>query len=52
MFFLLINKFRAPEFFKEKSYDSKVDIWAIGVMYHEMLFGELYFIGQSHFEVS
>jgi len=42
----------APEFFKEKSYDSRVDIWAIGVMYHEMLFGELYFIGQSHMEVS
>ena len=42
----------APEFFREKSYDSRVDIWAIGVMYHEMLFGELYFIGQSHMEVS
>ena len=42
----------APEFFREKSYDSRVAIWAIGVMYLEMLFGELYFIGQSHMDVS
>lgn len=42
----------APEFFNEKTYTKAVDIWALGVMYHEILFDELYFIGKSAFEVS
>jgi serine/threonine protein kinase len=42
----------APEIFREEEYDLKVDVWAIGVMVHEMLFGELYFIGKSHAEVA
>lgn len=42
----------APEFFKDPSYDKLVDIWAIGIMYHEMLFNELYFMGNSQYEVS
>lgn len=44
--------YMAPEFFKESSYDKSVDIWAIGVMYHEMLFSELYFFGCNQYEVS
>lgn len=42
----------APEFFNSKSYDGGVDIWALGCMFHEMLFGEIYFIGNSQYEVS
>ncbi|KAL4471012.1 hypothetical protein ABPG73_015563 [Tetrahymena malaccensis] len=44
--------YMAPEFFKDPSYDKLVDIWAVGIMYHEMLFNELYFMGNSQYEVS
>ncbi|EGR30357.1 protein kinase domain protein [Ichthyophthirius multifiliis] len=44
--------YMAPEFFKEPSYDKLVDVWAVGIMYHEMLFNELYFMGTSQFDVS
>ena len=44
--------YMAPEIFQNKDYDAKVDVWAVGVMLHEMLFGELYFIGNSHMEVA
>ena len=39
--------YMAPEFFNDQGYSISVDVWALGVMYHEMLFGELYFIGQN-----
>ena len=42
----------APEIFQNKDYGPKVDVLAVGVMLHEMLFGELYFIGNSHMEVA
>ena len=42
----------APEFFTKKEYNIEVDVWAIGIMLHELLFNELYFIGNSHYEVS
>jgi len=35
----------APEFFTSNNYDKSIDVWAVGVMYHEILFDELYFIG-------
>ena len=38
--------------FKHEGYTNKVDIWATAIMYHEMLFGEIYFIGKSHMEVA
>jgi len=45
--------YMAPEFFSESGeYGCKVDVWAAGVMYHQMLFGELYFIGSSQFSVT
>lgn len=44
--------YMAPEFFKENSYDKSIDVWAVGVMFHELLFDELYFIGKSQYEVS
>lgn len=44
--------YMAPEIFQNKEYNNKVDVWAVGVMLHEMLFGELYFIGSSHMEVA
>lgn len=44
--------YMAPEIFQEKNYNCKVDVWAVAVMLHEMLFSELYFIGNSHMEVS
>lgn len=44
--------YMAPEIFQNKDYTSKIDVWAVGVMLHEMLFGELYFIGNSHMEVA
>ena len=44
--------YMAPEIFQNKDYNSKVDVWAVAVMLHEMLFGELYFIGNSHMEVA
>ncbi|CAD8197383.1 unnamed protein product [Paramecium octaurelia] len=43
--------YMAPEFFTSDQYDSKVDVWALGLLTHEMLFGEIYFIGKSQFEV-
>ncbi|CAD8170110.1 unnamed protein product [Paramecium pentaurelia] len=43
--------YMAPEFFTSDQYDSKVDVWALGLLSHEMLFGEIYFIGKSQFEV-
>jgi serine/threonine protein kinase len=43
----------APEFFNSKQYDGPaVDVWALGCMFHEMLFNEIYFIGTTQYEVS
>ena len=43
----------APEFFNSNSYDgNQIDIWALGLLFHEILFGEIYFIGSSQYEVS
>ena len=45
--------YMAPELFSEKPefYDYKVDIWSLGVLYHQLLTGKLYFMGSSPFEV-
>jgi len=39
--------YMAPEFFNSKSYSLSVDVWALGVMLHQIIFGELYFMGKS-----
>ena len=33
----------APEIFKNSNYNSKADIWSIGIVFYEMLFGDLPF---------
>jgi serine/threonine protein kinase len=37
--------FMAPEILSEKPYDKSVDIWAIGVIFYYMLFGDYPFKG-------
>ena len=41
----------APEFFNKNSYEPSVDVWALGCVFHEMLFGNVYFTGRSLVEV-
>jgi calcium-dependent protein kinase len=36
--------YMAPEFYNSMEYGIEVDIWALGVMMHECLFGELFFL--------
>ncbi|CAK60221.1 unnamed protein product (macronuclear) [Paramecium tetraurelia] len=43
--------YMAPEFFNSDSYNSKVDIWALGLLTHEILFKELYYIGKSQYDI-
>lgn len=33
----------APEIFKKQIYDNKVDVWAVGVLFFRMLFGDFPF---------
>ncbi|CAK87134.1 unnamed protein product (macronuclear) [Paramecium tetraurelia] len=40
--------YMAPEIFTNDEYDQKVDMWSLGLVIHQMLFGELYFIGNNH----
>eukprot|EP01017_Pseudomicrothorax_dubius_P029836 TRINITY_DN3661_c0_g1_i1.p1 TRINITY_DN3661_c0_g1~~TRINITY_DN3661_c0_g1_i1.p1 ORF type:complete len:674 (-),score=103.18 TRINITY_DN3661_c0_g1_i1:155-2176(-) len=42
--------YMAPEIFDEQ-YDKGVDVWAIGVMLHQYLTGDLYFMGRNQREV-
>jgi serine/threonine protein kinase len=37
----------APEIFKGNSYDSKVDVWSIGIMFYEMITGFVPFTGRN-----
>ena len=38
----------APEIFAGQSYSFKADIWSLGIMAHEMVFGDNPFIGDSY----
>jgi serine/threonine protein kinase len=31
---------RVPEIIKKKGYDQKAEVWSVGVLFHEILFGE------------
>ena len=39
--------YMAPEILKNKFYDSKVDLWSVGVILHEVIFGYAPFISNS-----
>ena len=32
--------YMAPEILDAKAYDRKADIWSVGVLYYQMIFGE------------
>ena len=44
--------YMAPETLRGAQADARTDVWALGVMLHEMCSGELPFQGQTGFEVS
>ena len=44
--------YMAPEVLRGRQADERSDLWAVGVMLHEMVAGELPFRGQTGFEIS
>lgn len=43
--------YMSPELLRGEEYGSEVDVWALGVIAHQILFGESYFIGRNESEV-
>ena len=43
--------YMAPQVLKREKYTSKCDIWAVGVIFYEMLFGCLPWTGKSEYEL-
>ncbi len=43
--------YMAPEIIKFKKYGIKVDLWSLGVIIYEMLFGKLPFKARNHYEL-
>lgn len=39
----------APEMFKKEKYTNKVDVWSLGIIGYQIMFGGLYFIGKDKF---
>lgn len=39
--------YMAPEILDAKAYDRKADIWSVGVLYYQMIFGEYPYFGIS-----
>ena len=44
-------QYMAPEIIKEDSYDTKADIWSVGVIVYQLLEGNLPFVGSNHEEI-
>jgi serine/threonine-protein kinase ULK2 len=43
--------YMSPQVLKQKNYSNKTDIWSLGVVYYELLFGRLPFVGKSEDEI-
>ena len=43
--------YMAPQILKREKYTSKCDVWSIGVLFYQMLFGCLPWIAHSEFEL-
>jgi serine/threonine protein kinase len=43
--------YMAPEFYNDDALTAKVDIWAVGCMFHQMLFGTLAFSGEDQNQI-
>ena len=43
--------YMSPQVLKQKSYSNKTDIWSLGVVYYELLFGKLPYVGKSEDEI-
>ena len=43
--------YMAPEILKNRKYDSKVDLWSMGVILYELLIGNPPFTGRNHIEL-
>lgn len=43
--------YMAPEMFKKEKYTNKVDVWSLGIIGHQIMFGGLYFIGKDKFQI-
>jgi serine/threonine protein kinase len=43
--------YMAPEMLRREKYDEKVDLWSLGIIAYEIIFGKLYFIGKNRWEV-
>lgn len=39
--------YMSPQVLKQKPYTSKSDVWSLGVMYYELLFEKVPYIGKS-----
>ena len=42
----------APECLKNNKYDSKTDIWSLGILYYELLYGKVPFYADSEKEIA
>lgn len=43
--------YMSPQVLKQKPYTSKSDVWSLGVMYYELLFEKVPYIGKSEDEI-
>ena len=43
--------YMAPEVIKGEIYTMKADIWSVGVVYYQLLYGEYPFMGRSEDEI-
>lgn len=39
--------YMAPQLLEEKDFSSKCDVWSVGIVFYEMLYGETPWIGTS-----